>query len=168
MFSERGDYKLKRDMLQKVLKIQQKEFGLDSLFLTWTLKGLAHAAGQLGNLDKKFSLLKRAYDLEEEELGTDHEQTRVTSYFLQQVGQQLRRLEDPDGSKELIGLFGRQVPLNKKINRYTKKDGELAPVATSNPSGSDVELPKEFLMNAYGGGSSEFTSEAGIRVPFYF
>ena len=63
-----------------------------SIFITWTLKGLAHAEGHLGNLERKCELLKHAFELQEKELGREHALTLVTAHFLEEVESQQRLL----------------------------------------------------------------------------
>jgi len=168
LLGDAGDFKSKRETLLEVLKIQQQELGFDSLFIAWTLKGLAHADGHLGNLERKHEYLRRAFELQEEELGQAHPQTLVTLHFQEDVEEQIRRLKDPDGSMELVGLFGRQVPPNQKVNRYLPRDEQFDLIAVSKLKSADIEPPKRFLMKAYGGGACDVGADAGLRVPFYF
>lgn len=152
----RCEQSARKNILQKVLQIQQRIFGFDSFFLVPTLRALAHCEGHLGNTSRKLDHLRRALELQEEELGAEHKQTCTTRYFVEDVYNEQRKIRDPDGVKDLIGLFGYESSVRVgEIRRTSKK---ILPESTAPP----------FSFIAHGGGSCDFNEDSGIRIPFYF
>lgn len=169
VYGTQGDFHGRQEVLSQVLNIQQQLFGFDSLYITPTLKTLAHAAGQLDNLSRKWELLNRAAELQEDEFGNEHAQTRATRFYLRATAEQCRRLKDPNGERELSGLFPRDTKIGCRkrsvANQFSRQASWDAEISTE--SSLSLSVIKPFLMAPIGGGACVFPETGGLQIPFY-
>lgn len=109
VFGARGDYASQRRCLEKVLRAQEHEFGMDSLFLARTLRALAGAqglSGEPGALKSRWHTLGRALDILETESGAGHPEAVDTRLLLRASEKELAMLKDPMGDRTVRGLMG--------------------------------------------------------------
>merc|ERR1711943_110160 len=63
MGGDLGDAQKKRDLLERALRIKEREYGAEHREVAITLANLGNAYGYLGDAQKKRDLLERAYKI---------------------------------------------------------------------------------------------------------
>ena len=84
-----GDAAKKRELVERALAIQEREYGRDHLKVAYTLMNLGNAYGDLGDAAKARDLLERALEIREGEYGRDHPKTAYCRARLEKNAQQL-------------------------------------------------------------------------------
>ena len=78
-----GNAKRKRELLERVLEIEERHYGKEHFEVAITLTNLAIAHGRLGDPKTMRKLLKRALRMFEEGLGNQHPHTKFVRSILQ-------------------------------------------------------------------------------------
>ena len=73
-----GDALTKRYLLEKALRIKEREYGLEQREVAKTLTSLGNAYGYLADAQAMRDLLKKALRIQEREYGAEHRQVATT------------------------------------------------------------------------------------------
>ena len=97
-----GDYRTKKDFLERVLKIEEQHFGADHPEVAATLNDLGNAHGALEDPRTKKDFLERVLKIEERHFGADHPEVAAT---LNDIGNALGRLSHKEEIMERVLIF---------------------------------------------------------------
>merc|ERR1712164_201547 len=67
-----GDYQKQKELLERALSIQEREYGPEHVRVAVTSGSLGNAFGDLGDYQKAKELLERAYNTTKKEFGSGH------------------------------------------------------------------------------------------------
>lgn len=161
VYGARGDYASQRRCLEKVLRAQEHEFGMDSVFLARTLRALAGAqglSGQLAALKSRWHSLGRALDILETESGAGHPEAVDTRLLLKAVEKELATLKDPTGARLVRGIIP-EHHVEDEVHPVFERGGYVVVHAgLMNPcavgfSQQKVQQRQHLEMKQFGGGS---------------
>ena len=122
-----GDAARKRDLLERALRIKEREYGPEHREVAATLMGNAY--GSLGDAARKRNLLERALRIDEREYGPEHREVAVT---LTNLGSAYGSLGDAARGRDLL-----ERALRIQEREYGPEHREVAATLTN-------------LGNAYG------------------
>ena len=71
-----------KELLERALRIEEKEYGPSHREVAKTLANLGNAHGALGDAVKQKELLERALRIKEKEYGPDHREVAITKFNL--------------------------------------------------------------------------------------
>ena len=94
-----GDYKQKKDLLERALTIEEQHYGKEHPEVARTLASLGNAHGDLGDYSQQKDLLERALRILEQHYGTDHPEVAKT---LASLGNAHGDLGDYSQQKDLL------------------------------------------------------------------
>jgi tetratricopeptide (TPR) repeat protein len=94
-----GNAEKVRELLERVLAIEERHCGLDHPNVATTLTNLGNAYGKLGDTQKKRDLLERALAIEERHFGLDHPEVAIT---LNNLGNAYGYLGDTQKKRDLL------------------------------------------------------------------
>jgi tetratricopeptide (TPR) repeat protein len=124
-----GDVRKKKELLERLLKFKEINYGKDHIETAITLNNLANAYGTIGHISKKIELLERALKIQELHYGKNHADVAITLVNLANAYGNL------GNAKKKIELLERALEIDE-----TKNDNQHVSVA--------IDLHN--LANAYG------------------
>jgi len=77
-----GEYSQQKDLLERVLNINEQHYGKEHPEVAVTLINLGNAHGSLGEYSQQKDLLERALNINEQHYGKEHPEVAVTLYNL--------------------------------------------------------------------------------------
>ena len=118
-----GDYRQKKDLLERALRIMEQHYGKDHPEVAKTLTNLGSAHGYLGDHRQKRDLLERALRIEEQHYGKEHPEVAVT---LTNLGNAHGDLGNHSQKKDLL-----ERALRIKEQHYGKDHPDVAKTLTN-------------------------------------
>ena len=91
-----GDYRQKKDLLERALRIKEQHYGKEHSEVAITLTNLGNAHGDLGDHRQKKDLLERALRIKEQPYGKEHPEGALILTNLQ-CAWKLRQLQAAEG-----------------------------------------------------------------------
>ncbi|CAL1158634.1 unnamed protein product [Cladocopium goreaui] len=118
-----GDYRQKKDLLERALRITEQHYGKEHPEVAASLASLGNAHGSLGNYSQQKDLLERALRITEQHYGKEHPYVGVT---LTNLGNTHESLGDYRQQKDLL-----ERALRIKEQHYGKEHPEVAITLTN-------------------------------------